>query len=138
MNRIKISPVWIILTLALLLRLPLLNSSFWLDEAAQALESVRPWSQQLRIAADFQPPLIHLLVHGLMKISIAEWWLRWWVATLPGLGMVSITYWLGRQLFNKQVGWWAALLVATNSFHIFYSQELRPYALTGFWVCLSW
>ena len=44
---------------ALLLRLILINSSFWLDEAAQALESIRPLSQQLQIQNDFQPPLYH-------------------------------------------------------------------------------
>lgn len=48
--------IYLILLLALALRLPLLGGSFWLDEAAQYLESARPFSQQLAIREDFQPP----------------------------------------------------------------------------------
>ena len=38
-----------ILLLAFLVRLVLLNQSFWLDEAAQALESLRPLKEQLQM-----------------------------------------------------------------------------------------
>lgn len=65
-----------ILLLALILRLLLINHSFWLDEAAQAIESARPLSQQLEIAKDFQPPLFHLWLHLFTYLSHAEWWLR--------------------------------------------------------------
>lgn len=128
----------LILIFALGLRLPQLNGSFWLDEAAQALESSRPWSQQLDIAADFQPPLIHLILFFALKISTAEWWLRTIVALIPGLVTIWATYELGRKLINKKVGVIAALLLTTSSFHIFYSQELRPYSLPTMWAILSW
>ena len=52
----------LILLLAVMLRIPHLSGSFWLDEAAQALEIVRPLSQQLQIIDDFQPPLLHLIL----------------------------------------------------------------------------
>jgi mannosyltransferase len=128
----------LILVLALGLRLPLLNGSFWLDEAAQALESSRPWSEQLKIAADFQPPLIHLILFFALKISAAEWWLRTTVALIPGLVTIWASYEIGRKVINKKAGIMAALLLATSSFHIFYSQELRPYSLPTMWAVLSW
>jgi mannosyltransferase len=127
-----------VLVLALGLRLPLLNGSFWLDEAAQVLESSRPFSQQLDIAADFQPPLIHLLTHVMVKISPQEWWLRTWAALIPGLLSIVLTYLIGKKIHSHQVGLLASLLLATSSFHIFYSQELRPYALPLLWTTLSW
>jgi uncharacterized membrane protein len=129
--------VWIVLVVAFLLRLPLLNGSFWLDEAAQALESVRPFSEQLKIAADFQPPLLHYLVHFATQVTTNEWWLRLWGALIPGLVTIWATYLLGKQFFSEKVGLISALLLTTSSFHIFYSQELRPYSLPAMWAILS-
>lgn len=127
-----------ILFIALVLRLPHLNGSFWLDEAAQALESARPLSEQLNIDYDFQPPLLHLIVHFSLYVSRQEWWLRTIAALIPGLVSIWATYEIGKKLLSPTVGGWAALLLATSSFHIFYSQELRPYALPLMLATLSW
>lgn len=145
--------------LALVLRLPLLSGSFWLDEAAQALESARPFSQQLDIVADFQPPLLHYLLHFALYFGQSEWWLRLIGALLPGLSMVVFLYLINLELkrsklkpsvlqkkisssefvssglFRASV---ATVLLATSSFHVFYSQELRPYALPAAWGCIGW
>ncbi len=133
-----LTPVVIILVLALGLRLPLLNGSFWLDEAAQALESSRPLSQQFAIMPDFQPPLIHLITHFALYVSQQEWWLRLISALIPGLVTIWATYQLGSKLFDQKTGLITSLLLATNSFHVFYSQELRPYSLPAMWATLSW
>lgn len=127
-----------VLLLAVVLRIPLLNGSFWLDEAAQALESARPLSQQLDIAADFQPPLIHLLTFATIRVSHQEWWLRTWTALIPGLLSIFFTFLIGKRLHSPKAGLIAAALLSTSSFHIFYSQELRPYALPLLWGTVSW
>lgn len=127
-----------ILVLALFLRLPHLNGSFWLDEAAQVLESARPLAQQHLIREDFQPPLIHYLTHFALYFSSAEWWLRTVGALLPGLLTVAIFYLLAKKWFSVQVAFWSSLLLATSSFHIFFSQELRPYSLPALFAILSW
>jgi mannosyltransferase len=131
-------PIIFLLILAFFLRVPLLDGSFWLDEAAQALESHRPLAQQLDIIPDFQPPLLHLMVHFALLVSSAEWWLRLVVAVVPGLVSIWGTYEIGRRLASRNIGLLSALLLATSSFHIFYSQELRPYALPMMWGVLSW
>lgn len=128
--------LFVILFFSLILRLPLINGSLWLDEAAQALESLRPLAQQLDIAKDFQPPLMHLLLHFAQKISTAEWWMRSITSLVPGILTVWLTYMIGKRV-NKKVGLLAALLLATSSLHIFYSQELRPYSLPAFFAVLS-
>lgn len=127
-----------ILIFSFLLRLPLLNGSFWLDEAAQALESARPLVQQLDIAYDFQPPLLHLITHFALYISRSEWWLRTFGALIPGIISIWATYQIGKKLADTKTAIWASLLMATNSFHVFYSQELRPYALPALFASLSW
>lgn len=129
--------IWLIMIGALICRLPLLSGSFWLDEAAQALESSRPLNQQFEITADFQPPLLHLIVHLATYLGHQEWWLRTVGALLPGLLTVYLTYLIGRQ-FHSQTGLLAATFLASSSFHIFYSQELRPYSLAALMVTASW
>lgn len=130
--------IWIVVAIALLLRLPLLGGSFWLDEAAQALESLRPLNQQLQISEDFQPPLLHLLLHFVAQISHTEWWLRLWGALIPGLVTIYCTYKIAEKLFSRQVAVIASVLLATSSFHILYSQELRPYSLSAALASVSW
>lgn len=132
------NPIFLVLLLAIGLRLPLLNTSFWLDEAAQALESARPFAEQLEIIPDFQPPLIHLITHFALYFSSSEWWLRTITALIPGVLSILITYKIAQQAKVSKVGIIAAVLLATNSLHIFYSQELRPYALPTLWAVLSW
>lgn len=129
--------IWLILGLALLLRLPHINGSFWLDEAAQAIESSRPFTQQFDITPDFQPPLLHLLLFVAVRFSRAEWWLRLIGALIPGLITIWGTYELGRLWKMPKAGLLAALLLATNSLHIFFSQELRQYSLPAMWAIVS-
>ncbi len=127
-----------LLVLALILRLPLLNNSFWLDEASQALESARPFSEQLDIVPDFQPPLLHYLLHFAMRIGRSEWWLRLVGALIPGLITIYTVYLIGCEFKYKKAGLISAFLLAISSFHIFYSQEIRPYSLAAMWGMLSW
>ncbi|MEN8253403.1 MAG: glycosyltransferase family 39 protein [Patescibacteria group bacterium] len=132
--------ITLVLVLALVLRLVLIGDSFWLDEAAQALEIVRPTNQQLNLAKDFQPPLLHLILHFAHRLTgiKSEWFLRSIGALIPGLVTIWATYKIGEKIANKKAGLLAALLLASNSFHIFYSQELRPYSLPAMIGTLSW
>lgn len=128
----------LVLGLALILRIPFLGESFWLDEAAQALESARPLSEQLNIAFDFQPPLLHFLLHFALKIGDSEVWLRTVGALIPGIVTIFYTMKVGDTVGNRAVGILSGLFLATNPFHIFYSQELRPYSLSALWGVMSW
>lgn len=130
--------VTIICVVALALRVPLLSGSLWLDEAAQALESVRPLNQQLDIIPDFQPPLLHLLLHFAQYLGSSEAWLRTVGALIPGLIMIVATFFIGEKVAGRRGAMVASLLLATSSFHIFYSQELRPYALPAAIGLVSW
>lgn len=143
MGQMQQLSIILVLLLALLLRLPLLDGSLWLDEAAQALESARPLNQQLHIPQDFQPPLLHLLTFVSMRaganfdLARSEWWLRTWGALLPGLLMIYASYQVSKHLFDRRLALLTSLLLATSSLHIFYSQELRPYSLPAMWALLG-
>jgi hypothetical protein len=129
---------WILplLVITILVRLPLLDGSLWLDEAAQALEVIRPWYQQLDISGDFQPPLYHLILHLWQYGGHQEAWLRV-ISLASGIGSVILASAIAWHWQGKKAGIWVGLLLATSSLHIFYSQELRPYMLAVLWAMLA-
>lgn len=132
------SSIGFVLLIALLLRMPFLSESFWLDEAAQALEVTRPWHQQLMIARDFQPPLLHILLHAAQYLGTSEWWLRTIGALIPGLISIGFAMLVIKRAHSFLISFWIGLLLATSSLHIFFSQELRPYALPAAIASISW
>ena len=127
----------IILVAALILRLWNLNQSLWLDEAAQAIESSQTipviWGH---MQADFHPPLFNLLLHFWQSLGTSEWTMRV-LPLLFGLGSIMVIYFLTKELFGKKVAQIAALLLAINPFHIYYSQELRSYIIDSFFAVLA-
>lgn len=118
------------------LRLIHSNQSFWLDEAAQALESARPLSEQFDIIGDFQPPLFHLIVYAFELFNKSEFWLRL-ASIIPGV----ITIWYAAQIAKKIYGETPAVLTAMigalSAYHYYYSQELRPYSLSAMFAVIS-
>ena len=85
-------------------------------------------------------------MHFLSLISHAEWWLRL-ASLIPGLITIYFTFRIGCRLSGspdeasaksgRLVGLIAGLLLATSQFHVFYSQELRPYSLATMFATLS-
>lgn len=51
------------------------------------------------------------------------------VSAVAGIASIISLYKLGKHLFSKEAGLCAALLLAINEYHIYYSQEARPYTL---------
>src|SRR3989338_6616149 len=120
--------IFLILLIGLLLRLINLNQSFWLDEAAQVIESSRPFFQQFDLAADFHPPLYHLLLHFWLKIGRSEIWIRF-LSVILGFSCLWYVYKLAKLKFKEGPSLTAALLLAVSAYHVYYSQEARPYIL---------
>lgn len=134
-----------ILLLALILRLISINQSFWLDEAINVLATRdRPMFDILinYAVGDFHPPLYHILLRMWFKLfSVSEF-----TARLPsiifGVLTVFIMFKIGELVAQKikvtsKIAATSALVLATSSLHIYYSQEARMYALAAFATTLS-
>jgi uncharacterized membrane protein len=130
--------MWLILLLALALRLPHMTSSLWLDESIQALALMGKMGPLLEYAlADFQPPLYHFILSAWTSLAgFSEFALRT-PSLLAGLGTVYFATRLGEIISNKKVGATLGLLVATNPLLIYYSAEGRTYMMTTFFVTAS-
>ena len=120
--------MWLMLTVALGLRLIAINQSLWLDEAI-SIRVVRGFGWREIVnnfsISDFHPPLYYLMlkawggVFGFGVISMR----------LPSVLAGVITVWLVAKK-NK----WAGFLTAVNPLLIYYSQEVRMYSLTVMWL----
>lgn len=133
-----------VLGLATALRLPYLaRTSLWYDEAVT-------WSQSrgslghlfTSVAADNYPPLHNLMLWLTMPvIGESEWALRI-PSVIAGVVAVWFLYLLGKEIFDRQTGLLAAVLLCISPFHIWFSTEARMYAIfatmgIGFLLCLT-
>jgi mannosyltransferase len=130
-----------ILLLALLLRVGNLGGRpFWYDEAFAQLYAELPLSKMLAgtvttengAAADVHPVFYYSLLHIWMTVAGAGPFAVRLLSALLGVGGVAMGILLGAALFDRRTGLIWGLLIAFSPFHLYYSQELRMYALLGF------
>lgn len=115
------------------------TQSIWVDELFSISTSTMNVRQIISIVAysDLSPPLYHFLLHFWMMIfGTSETAIRL-LSVLFGVLAIPMIYLAGRQLFDKDAGLIAALILALSSFNIFYSQELRMYSLMVLLALLS-
>ncbi len=124
------------------LRLVLLNQSFWLDEAASieiASRSFQQFFSQLRF--DFHPPLFYLLLKLWLPFAgRSEWLIRMPFVILSSLSIIAI-YFLAKHFTrtkDSRIPLVAAIFLAVNPLHIYYSQELRMYGINTLFTIISW
>ncbi len=129
--------------LALVLRLIGMDShGLWYDEIASIETAQRGVAALLTDRFGWmhvQTPLHYGLVW--LTIQPFDPVLSTWLVRLPSLLAGTLTpllvYGVGRELFGRIQGLFAALLVAVSSIHIVYAQDARPYELMIFLSTLS-
>ena len=121
-----------LLLVGLWLRLWQLGAVYWYDEVFTAtlarLPLARLWAATV---ADVHPPAYYLLIWATNQAvgGAGESVLRL-PSLLAGLGFILVVYRLGRALDMRAAAvWGATALTALAPFQIYYSQELRAYAL---------
>ena len=120
--------VFAAVTLALLLPLPLLTQSLWIDEASSVWFARLPVADLLFHLCDPHPPGYYLLLKGWLVFGETEAWLRL-PSLLASVATVALTAQAGRAILGARVGALAALLVATFPLQSWYAAEVRMYAV---------
>lgn len=126
--------------LALALRLYKLGyHDYWDDEVISTFAARLPPAEIFYsvMINDVHPPLYHILLHfwivlfgdGLLTIRL--------FSVLVSTVCVPLTYLLGRELVNRQVGLVAAALMAIAPFQIYHGQQARMYPLLTLVVLLA-
>lgn len=114
------------------------DASVWWDEALavwatrKGLLGVTLWT-----AADVHPPLYFWSLWGWAQlVGEGEYALRL-LSAAYGVLTVAAVYALGTLVGGRRAGALAALLLALSRFHVWWSQEMRMYALAGLLGTLS-
>jgi 4-amino-4-deoxy-L-arabinose transferase-like glycosyltransferase len=118
-----------ILVIAAALRFAALGfDNLWYDELYNVWTARLPLADQIgdNLAAG-HPPLYYLFVRVWFSISDSELWVRAFSA-LSGLVLVWLMYLLGRDLFSRQAGLWAAALGAVSPMLIWHSRAATFYS----------
>jgi mannosyltransferase len=115
--------------------------SVWLDEI-HTLNNANPANSISEVyasilIADPHPPLYFYLVHYLFIIFGYTPFVARFFSVVAGIYAIFAIYRLGKELANKEVGLMAALLLSLNGYHIYYSQEARPYAMMCLFTILA-
>jgi len=114
--------------------------SLWYDEGISAFQLTRSYPEILQAAAlDSHPPLYYWGLKAWGDLfSASETGLRS-LSAVSGVAAVALTYAIGQRLFGHLVGAIAALLLAAAPLAVYYSQEVRMYALvTTFCMLAAW
>lgn len=133
--------IYIIIAIGLLFRLILSNQSFWLDEGASLMAANVPLNHFFEyLKADFHPPLYYLFLKLWLPIAGHSEWLIRLPDILIGTASIFLVYLLGKTIFGSKsrLPLLMALFLSLNPFHVYYTQELRMYNLSTFFVLLSW
>ena len=76
----------------------------------------------------FHPPLFYWVQHIVLFFGTGEFIVRL-PSALYGALTIPVVYLLGKEFHSRDVGILAAGLLAVSPFHIFYSQDARPYTM---------
>jgi mannosyltransferase len=124
--------LYAVLVLGLALRIFRLDAqSFYYDESTQVILSTGRLMnvvKGLANGAENCPPLTHILYNFWLRFGSSDYWVRL-LAALIGVVAIYAVYLLAREVLSRRDSIVAAFLMAINPFHIWYSQEARPYSL---------
>lgn len=113
------------------------QQSLWYDESYTLLLARFPFGEMLeRAARDTNQPLYFWLL-GLWGTGPSVDFYPRFLSALAGTASVALVYAVARSLLGARTAAAAALLAAVSPFHVFYSQEVRMYALLGLWNLLA-
>jgi mannosyltransferase len=114
------------------------KESIWHDEGFSISVAHLSWHALWRVVSTSEAnmALYYLLLHVWTSFGESEVLVRS-LSAVAGLLTLPVFFVLGRRMFNSRVALIASFLLATNAFHIYYSQEARGYSLAVLLTTLS-
>jgi uncharacterized membrane protein len=108
--------------------------SLWFDESISLVIARTLAIPQIlaNVVRSSHPPFYSLLLHAWVQAAGTSDYSARFLSAAGSLLSVPLIYRIGRSLFDRKVGLWAALLLAVQPFQIQYAQEARMYALLLF------
>jgi len=126
-----------ILALALALRIPGLGRSLWLDETYAVVVRSSETIFGVVTTVEPHPPVYYLLLHAWMGLFGRSEIATRSLSVVIGLGAIVALYALASSLYDRETGLVGALVMATSTLQIQYSQTARMYILVVLLAALS-
>jgi|GEM_PF-2870073 len=105
------------------------RESLWYDELFPVWASRLPLNELLvEVPASRHPLLYYLIGHVWFSLGSSDLWIRM-ISWTAGVATIWLVYLVGKELYNRRVGHWAAALAAASSYLYWYSREASDYAL---------
>jgi len=123
--------IWVLLLAFLLRAYGLAAQSFWHDEGLSLTVAQETWAEILRGGGEYHPPLYHLLLGAWTRLAGVREFSARYLSLLCGVVTVALGAKLGSLLVGRRAGALGALLLAVSPVEVWYSQEVRMYALLG-------
>lgn len=106
------------------------RDELWFDEGFAASVALQPAPQLVsELVLDSSPPLYFLLLRAWTLTVGADPWSLRLLSVICGALAIWGVFVLGRHLFGWRAATAASALLAVSPLHIYYSREVRPYAL---------
>jgi uncharacterized membrane protein len=123
---------------ALLRTIHLGTKSLWSDEVASIVIAKLHWAEFWRAVTTNEANMLfyYLLLRLWVRFGDQPSYVKL-LPVLPGIAVIPVMYWIGREVHSRQAGILAALLLSVNVFHLRYSQEARSYSLAVLLVAFS-
>ncbi|HEY8515379.1 MAG TPA: glycosyltransferase family 39 protein [Candidatus Binatia bacterium] len=116
----------------LALKLPLVAAqSIWFDEAVTLRNAHAPFDLASSLAGDATPPIYALLVQAWLSVFGVTIEAARTLSVLLSAATAVLLFQLGRRFIDAPTGLWAALLLTTSRYQLYYGHEARLYALVG-------
>ncbi len=117
----------------------LAHEPLWSDEAITIHIAGKPLHSMIRwnVLNDTTPPFYYMLLWFWIRLfGISEFAARS-LSAIFGTISVLVIYYLGKEIFNKEVGIISSIILSVSPIHIYYSQEARAYSLVILMTILS-
>jgi len=108
----------------------LTSKPFWFDECFSVELARLRWGSFLRVIwwREANMSLYYALLRAWLQFGQSEFFIRAF-SVLFALATIPAIYWLGHELYDRRVAFFAAALFTFNAYNVRYAQEARSYTL---------
>ena len=114
--------------------------SFWYEELVSVyytnVNGLGEFFSRYLHNPDFSPPLYHLFIYFIRSLFGSSDWILRAPSAFFGVGVIVMTYFLGRRLISQQGALMASAMASVSGAFIYYSQEMRYNTALVFFILL--